>query len=270
MLGVERRKLLLQELHQRGALSIAEAEKTLRVSRMTIHRDIEELCAQGLARKVHGGVVAADGASGAGAWPPGLIDNKRRSAFAKPFSERQPVMTTAKKSIARNLIKSVGDSQTLILDASSTIYSFAQELIRKKATGELFIIAGGIPIFHDLFEKKDGVRVALHGGEPHPLTGSLVGPMAVASIKEIRADWAVISAAGLLEDESAVFETTPEEADIKRAYLDSARKSVLALDHSKLGISAPYKLTDLNRFEVIVTDEGIFEFKQGKLQRAKA
>ena len=94
--------------------------------------------------------------------------------------------------------------------------------------------------------------------------------MAVASIKEIRAEWAVISAAGLLEEENGAFETTPEEAEIKRAYLDSSRKAVLALDHSKLGVSAPYKLTNLDRFEVIVTDEGIFEFKQGTLSRVKA
>ena len=242
----ERRRLLVEALHRGGSLSVAEAERMLNVSRMTVHRDLDALAAQGLARKVHGGVVAAPEDDGAARW-------------AKPFQERLAADLDAKRAIARRLLRLTAGARTLVLDASTTAWVFGQELARRPESGSLFVVTGSLPLFQELVRHREGPRAALHGGEPHPRTGSLVGPLAVAGLAEARFDWAVVSACGLMEGEGIAYDATPEEAEVKRAYLARARRKVLAVDTSKLNVSAPYLLAPLAGFDALATENGAFE-----------
>ena len=256
MIAEERRRRLLEAVHRGGSLSVAEAERTLNVSRMTVHRDLDALAAQGLVRKVHGGVVAVSGRESAETW-------------ARPFQERLTADLPRKRAIARRLLRLVAGARTIVLDASSTAYLFGQALSRDPESEGLFVVTGGLPLFQELVRRRHGLRVALHGGEPHPRTGSLVGPLAVAGLAGMRFDWAVLSAFGLMENESVAYDSTPEEAEVKRAYLARARRKVLALDTSKLNVSAPYKLAALSEFDALVTEAGAFTLENGQRIRMK-
>ena len=59
-----RRDKIVAWLAQTGTLSIEQLAQRLGVSTMTIHRDLDRLAAEGLARKVRGGVVAVDNDAG--------------------------------------------------------------------------------------------------------------------------------------------------------------------------------------------------------------
>ena len=59
MLPEQRRALILERLNERGSLTIDELARQFGVSAMTIHRDIDRLARDGLARKVRGGVLPA-------------------------------------------------------------------------------------------------------------------------------------------------------------------------------------------------------------------
>lgn len=245
MLIEERRRRLLEAISQRGNLSVSEAERTLQVSRMTIHRDLDALEAQGLVRKVHGGAVAVATATGA------LFDPR-----ARPFEERLSEAREAKVAIARHVAKLIGQANTLVLDASSTVCFLADALLARPDAKDLFVVTGGLPVFSALARRAGGPRVALHGGEPHQRTGSLVGPLALASLAETRFDFAVISAMGALTEDDSVFVSNPEEVEVKRAYTARARRTVLAMDSSKFGRSGAYRLGRLSEFDHVVTEKG--------------
>src|SRR5262249_52526265 len=57
VLAAERRRLVLQAIGSRHAVSVAELADRLRVSTMTIRRDLESLASQGMLTRVHGGAV---------------------------------------------------------------------------------------------------------------------------------------------------------------------------------------------------------------------
>lgn len=59
LLPEQRRAQILQWLNERGPLTIDELAHQFGVSAMTIHRDIDRLAGDGLARKVRGGVLPA-------------------------------------------------------------------------------------------------------------------------------------------------------------------------------------------------------------------
>ena len=244
MLIEDRRRRLLDAVNAKGSLTVAEAERSLAVSRMTVHRDLDVLAAQGLVRKVHGGVVAV---SQRGA---DLFDPR-----ARPFEERMSLAKESKRAVCRNVAQLVGRANTLLLDASTTVY-FMSEVLPTSEGRDVFVVTGSLPLFTELVRKHDGLRVALHGGEPHARTGSLVGPLAVSSLGDMRFDYAVISVLGVVEEEGAVYVSNQEETELKRAYMRHARKTILAVDSTKLGVSGAYRLGQLDEFDHVVTEKG--------------
>jgi len=60
-LQVERRTRLLEVLQRHGVLRISDLTDTLGAAAVTIRRDIAQLAAEGLVRRVHGGVALPDG-----------------------------------------------------------------------------------------------------------------------------------------------------------------------------------------------------------------
>lgn len=240
MLSEERRRRLLELIQQKGSLTIAEAGRRLAVSRMTVHRDLEQLAGEELVRKVHGGAVAV------------VSERALYDPRASPFKERLVARAEVKRAIARHAARVVEGARTLLIDASSTAFFMVETL---PAPDDTFVIAGGLPLLAELQRRHPQMRVALHGGEPLR-TGSLVGPLALASLHDVRVDWAIVSCLGVLEDEGALYDSHPEEVEVKRAYLDRSRHRMLLVDSSKFGLSGAYKFTDLAAFDVVVTEDG--------------
>ncbi len=251
MIAEERRAKILDALNSKGALSVNDACDLLCVSRMTVHRDMESLSAAGMLRKVHGGAVTiSNGTNGVDA--------------ARSFTERKPANAEAKQRIAQHLAPILAGARNLALDASSTVYEICHTLPLPPAGQNVFVITNGIPHFEALHRRGPGFHVAITGGELHPRTESLVGPLAVRALEGLRFDFAIVSAAGLMEDTGELYDGTPEGAAMKLAFLGRSTKRILALDNSKLNLIAPYPLGVLGDFDLMVTENGIKEVKRRK------
>ena len=110
---------MLQEtrLHRIRALlttlnhvSTERINRELGISRETARRDIIELEALGLARRVHGGLIALD------------------AEPEPPLTVRSEVRAREKRAIARAAAQRLKPGQTLFLDAGSTTTMLAEEL----------------------------------------------------------------------------------------------------------------------------------------------
>ncbi len=250
MIAEERRSKILDALTAKGALSVNDACGILNVSRMTVHRDLETLSAAGLLRKVHGGAVAIGHVNGNG------------SDAARSFTERKPANAEAKAQIAKRLAAILAGARTLALDASSTVFEICHTLPAVQPGQTMFVITNGIPHFEELRRRNAGFHLAITGGELHPRTESLVGPLAVKTLEGLRFDFAVVSAAGLMEDTGQVYDATPEGAAMKLAFLGRATKKILAVDRSKFNQLAPYSLGALSDFDLLVTEDGVKEMRK--------
>jgi DeoR family fructose operon transcriptional repressor len=255
MIAEERHSKILSALKAHGTLSVSEACELLHVSRMTVHRDLESLAAAGALRKVHGGAVALSNGNGPDA--------------ARSFTERKPANAAAKAQIAKHLAKILAGARNLALDASSTVFEICHTLPPAPEGQSIFIITNGIHLFQELLQRNAGFHVAITGGEIHPRTESLMGPLAVKSLEGLRFDFAVVSAAGVMEDSREVFDATPEGAAMKLAFLSRATKKVLAVDRSKFNAIAPYSLGAIQDFDLFVTEDGVREVRQKKVKARK-
>jgi DeoR/GlpR family transcriptional regulator of sugar metabolism len=243
MISEERRRKLLQLIQEKGELSIDELSRRLQVSRMTIHRDLDNLAAAGMARKVRGGAAQ-------------LIVQPSSSPVLLPFTQRQLAEPDAKAAVARHVYEVIKDAHSIGFDDSTTVFALAQILPAAPEGSDRLIFTNGLPLFLELQRRRVGGRLALSGGEPLPNLGCLVGPQSIKVMEGMRFDFVVISAAGWMQDRGEVSDALPEVAAFKQALLARGRKRVLAISKSKINFLAPYPLCRIKDFDIVITEEG--------------
>lgn len=213
---------------QRGAVRIDELAADFGVSEMTIRRDLDELEALGVARRVRGGAIALG---------------------PEPFAQRHRHNARAKGRIAEKLLDLIPVVGTIAFDASTTVHRLAASL---EMARDLVVVSNGLDTFHAL-TGKPGINSTLTGGAEEPRTGSLVGPLAVRAAQGFLYDLFICSAAAL-DHEVGSSEASLAESEVKRAFSTTSSRIILAVDHSKLGTRAQARMFDLADVHLLVTD----------------
>jgi len=224
----QRLRIVQRTIAERGTVRIDELAGELGVSEMTIRRDLEELEALGVARRVRGGASAVG---------------------PEPFAARQSHNAKAKGRIADKLLGLVPLSGTVAFDASTTVHRLAATI---NGARDLIVVTNGLDSF-DALNGKPGVTTVLSGGLKEPRTGSLVGSHAIQCATSFLYDLFVCSGAAL-DPEVGSSEASLEEAEVKRAFASTSRQIVFAADHSKLGTRARARMFSLEEVGLLVSD----------------
>ena len=215
-------------ISERGAVRIDQLAADFGVSEMTIRRDLDELEALGIARRVRGGAIALG---------------------PEPFAQRHRHNARAKGRIAEKLIDLIPAVGTVAFDASTTVHRLAASL---EMARDLVIVTNGLDTFHAAVGKP-GITASLTGGTQEPRTGSLVGPIAARAAQGFLYEVFVCSAAAL-DHGVGSSEASLAESEVKRAFAATSSRIILAVDHSKLGTRAQARMFDLVDLDLLVTD----------------
>jgi DeoR/GlpR family transcriptional regulator of sugar metabolism len=97
-----------------------------------------------------------------------------------------------------------------------------------------------------------GVRTTVLGGQYRVAGGCFVGPLALSAIEQFTVNVAFVAVTGLYDGAFRVADVA--EAQLKRTVMAHARRVVVTMDHTKVGVSDFVKLCDLGRADVVVTD----------------
>ena len=108
----DRRQSIMDLLLEAGSASVEDMANRFGVSRMTIHRDLDDLEQAGLLRKVHGGAS---------------IESSPQ--FESDFRYRERVALGEKRAIAARAAGLVEPGQIVMLDDSSTVGAMAPLLL---------------------------------------------------------------------------------------------------------------------------------------------
>lgn len=242
LLAHQRRALILDEVRLRGGVRVNELTRSLNVSDMTIRRDLDVLEREGLLRKVHGGAVLGDEAS---SHEPG-------------FEAKSEWETAAKHAIAKAAAALVAPGSAIALSAGTTTHALARELTEVTEVTDLTVVTNSVRTA-EVFEaaRRTGsaastTTVILTGGIRTP-SDALVGPIADQAIRSLHVDLLFLGCHGLGTDTGL---TTPNlaEAETNRAFLRSARRTVLLADHTKWSAIGLTTFAALEEVDVLVTD----------------
>ena len=213
---------------ERGAVRIDELAADFGVSEMTIRRDLDELEALGVARRVRGGAIALG---------------------PEPFAQRHRHNARAKARIAEKLLPHIPVSGTVAFDASTTIYRLAATL---ELARDLVVVTNGLDTFNALFGKP-GITASLTGGRRSPAPAAWSGRWRFGRPRSFLYDAFVCSAAAL-DHEVGSSEASLAESEVKRAFSQTSSRIILAVDHTKLGTRAQARMFDLEDVDLLVTD----------------
>jgi len=232
MRSADRQQIIVDRLRTVAQVSVAELAALTGASEMTIRRDLDALAAGGVVRRIHGGAVPAA--------PSGL---------EPPFAARVTAAAAAKRAIAGLAASLVRDGETVIVDSGTTAVEFARALHERAVT----VMPLSLHAAQALLDAPR-VRLLLPGGEPRPGELSLVGPLALASLRALRFDVAVLSPCALSLD-AGLTAYDLADAEIKQQALAVAARSVVLADGAKWGRAALAHICPAHRPDVIVTDE---------------
>lgn len=167
------------------------------------------------------------------------------------FDRRSRKEVIAKRLIAEEAVKLVGQNASVFLDAGTT----CQEIgIRLMSRSDLILITYSVPLL--MAARSGQARILCIGGELREVSRALVGALAQNWMKNLHFQIAFIAASGLSEKEGASATVLAETA-IKNEAIERSQKAILVADSSKWNRPETIHFADWNRFEIWITDNRI-------------
>ncbi|MEO6437508.1 MAG: DeoR/GlpR family DNA-binding transcription regulator [Tepidisphaeraceae bacterium] len=235
MKPVERQRLMIEIVESAGVCGYDGLAARLRVSAMTIRRDVDQLAQEGRVIKTLGGVQKA--ASG------DLYESDLRSRLLERRAE--------KRGIARRALDLVSGRRTVFLDGGTSCLELARLLAAERSG--LTIVTNSALACLELGKSKANMTVGI-GGQYDAQSASFVGPSAEESAAKFFVDLAFVSTKGLIAGEGT-YESAIATFHIKQIIARQSSKVALLVDHSKFGRRALSKVLEVSQIHCVVTDD---------------
>jgi len=210
----ERRQRLLALLQEQPGVRVSEIAAGLRVSQGTIRNDLDALAIEGRLVRVRGGARLVE----------------QSLPHSPSFAARSNINANAKQIIARWASELVEDGDSILLDASSTVYCMARYLHNRR---RLRVFTNGIEVARALAQNPSN-EVVLLGGVLNTDGSSVTELISERLLQDLHIKTAFVSCSGFTP-ETGLTEVHLSEAQLKARAIHSVEKVIALIDSSKFG-----------------------------------
>ena len=200
----QRQDEIVKLVDRAGTVMVAEIVESMKVSDMTVRRDLIELESKGLLTRVHGGAKS----------------NQHLKYREIPHEEKLYQNIEAKRTVAKKAVELIEDGDTIFLGPGTSVEVLAEEI----SNHHLRVITNCLPIFHDLLKKKSEMREA---------TQAFVGEMTNAIMDKMYFTKMFFSGNGIKNGQ--IMTSSFEEAYTQKLALERSTETYLLIDSSKIG-----------------------------------
>ena len=237
MIPEERRQQLVTLLKREPGLAVPDLATRLEVSPGTIRNDLRALADAGQVVRVRGG---------------GTVLTDPQSLPGTSFSERARRNERAKQCIARCAAEMVQDGDSILLDASTSVYHLARFL---KNRHNLRIVTNGVEVAR-LLAQNPTHQVLLVGGTLRASTQSLSGPWSLRYLEEVYTRLAFVSCSGFTPH-GGMTEVDLLEAEFRVKAISVTTQVIALIDSSKYGMIDLSPSIKIDRITHIYTDRNL-------------
>lgn len=238
MLAAERQTRIVELIQERGSVQVEDLAEELKVSTMTIRRDLVKLQQDNRVERCHGGAVAKQ-----------EVD----------YADKRISHKNEKRKIAEKCASFIKEGNTVFLDAGTTTYEIAEFI---KEMSDILVVTNDLEIAGLL--KNSSVDLMLCGGVVQKSTGSTMGYYATQMLADFHFDIGFFGAASINE-EFQVTTPTVDKAFMKRETRKQCRYAYLAVDASKFHRQSMTKINHLGDYAAVVTNAEFTPKEQEKL-----
>lgn len=233
-LSIDRRRdQILAYLSARDRTSVSELSQTLGVSEVTVRKDLDQLEAQGVLTRVHGGAVVSG-----------------RGRLELYFAAREQEHLDEKRRIAQAAAALIQSGQRIFLDASTTALQVTR-LIKDRE--DLIVVTNGLYTALEL-NFCAGITTIVVGGTMRRRSSSLVGSLNHNSLQRLRVDIGLFGARGVTARDG-LMESEIDEAQMKQQMASASSLVVGIVDSSKFGTLAFSAFALPHEIDRIITDD---------------
>src|ERR1700722_6728981 len=227
----ERRQMILGVLQQEGKVVAAELTGRLKVSIDTVRRDLNQLAAEGLIQRGHGGGFPA-------------------SPALKPVLQRQFNSQDKKQAIAGKAAQLIHNGIVVFMDGGTTAVEVARAVDPQT---EFTLITHSPRAALTLAEKGSRAEIILLGGrlDAHELV--TMSPSTITEIRKFRADLFFMGICSIHPGLGITCRPL-EDLEMKRAMSEASAEVAGLATSEKLGTAAPMVLGPVSMIHYLVTD----------------
>jgi DeoR/GlpR family transcriptional regulator of sugar metabolism len=210
----ERQEKIRDLLAGHGRLSVADLAAQMRVTAMTIRRDLTTMERVGLLTRTHGGCIL-------------------QSPFVAElsFPEKHRLRRWQKITIAHEVIRHLRPGDSVYIDTGTTALQVARTL---PLNLKLRLFTNNLRIVMELFGRA-GAEVVVYGGVLAQRNPDLVKEIALAQIREFRLDVAILGGDALDVERGEFYGADIHTALLSRAAQKQADRIIVVMDSSKFG-----------------------------------
>ncbi|MEA5053456.1 MAG: DeoR/GlpR family DNA-binding transcription regulator [Propionicimonas sp.] len=228
----ERREAILDLLLSQETASIPDLVDRFGVSHMTIRRDLDALADH----------VSVDR---------GQAKLSQHSGVEPRYAAKQRVNATLKAQIARYAARHfVDDGDVILMEGGTTVTAMARYL---QGRSGLTAVTNGHYTINELARLLPATTVMSTGGVLRDVSFTYVGPAAEEFLSSIHARTLFVSATGFTIGHGFT-DPNPLEAQVRRAMVHCAERTVVLLDSTKFGVVSLVTVAPADGVDVIVTD----------------
>ena len=231
----ERHNLIVQTLLRQESASVAELSAQLQVSAVTIRKDLSELEAAKKLYRSHGNAILIDP----------YINNRTISEKAKLASHEKSVIGY----YAAQLVKK---DDSIIIASGTTMLSFAHNIEPKH---HLTVVSASLKVSEAL-GPSEAIDVIQLGGTVRRSSLAVVGSTAEVFLRDMACSKLFLGVDGF-DPSFGITTTDIREADLNKAMMRAAQKTIVLADSSKFGRRGFVKIADFDDVDMLITDSNL-------------
>lgn len=232
----ERHQQILSLIRQNGRVEVAEISKLFHISEDSARRDLRLMERQGLVKRTYGGAISPE-----------------KVAQVPPYQEQNWSGPGIKEALAKTAVSLVQDGDTILLDGSPTIARMVPWLAKVHG---LTVVTNSIAIAYHTMCSLPGTRLFIIGGLVDPNRTNTTSIESLRTIQNIAVDKAFISPCSISTDLN-LWSTSFDEAEVKKAMLQTGNEIIILADSSKFGQRSLAKIGPIQNGFRVITDHGI-------------
>ena len=231
-----RQDSILKEVLRRGPVSIGDLAAFLKVSEITVRRDLDELHANGLLERVRGGARTLN-----------------------PRDPEPPIVTrllsqaAEKQAIGQAAVELISDGDVIALESGSTTLEFARAIARH-SWQNLQVVTNSL-LISEILMRVPGVQLVFIGGYFKPEEMCTFGVLAEDMLARMRFNKLFIGCRGI-DPEGGLTTDLQSETEVftVRAMAAAAGQVTVLADHTKFGHTFLLRALPISKVDTIITD----------------
>lgn len=232
LLVEERRNRILDILREEKKVKVAQLSSQMKVSEITIRRDLDLLEKENLVMRFHGGAQILE--------DPG--------SSLPIFNKKQAANMAKKDCIGRKTAELIEDDDVVFMNSGTTVLC----VLKYITSNNVRVITNNA--MAPSVDCSSRVGVILTGGECGRDTKSLAGDFAMTTISKVYATKCILGANGISAN-AGITTSIHQETSINNMMLQRCvGKRIVVADSSKIGRSVDFVTADIDAIDCLVTD----------------